>query len=76
MNTLRRILRQFWGRSPVVHGDAIPSPKHRATSRQNPFALRRALLREAAARLKRIPLKRAAPPGPQDQAGSEAATER
>jgi hypothetical protein len=76
MIALRWILRQFWRRSPMVPGDAIPTSKVRVSPRQNPFAFRRALLREAVVRLKRLPLGPSVSSEPRDQAGSKAADER
>lgn len=60
MNTLGRFLRQFWPRSTKIPKQVFPASKPPASSRQHPFAFRRAMLREALTRLKQMPLDRGA----------------
>jgi hypothetical protein len=58
MNGIPRLLRQAWTRWTAVRASPAPASRYRVTPRHNPFAFRRALLREAILRLKRIPLTR------------------
>lgn len=76
MSGLCQFLRRYWPGSPAVTRGVIPRFKYRVTSHQNPFAFRRALLREALARLKRIPLDRAAVGEAEERAGRGPGTER
>lgn len=58
MSGLAQLLRLAWTRWTAVRASPTPAFTYRVTPRHNPFAFRRALLREAILQLKRIPLTR------------------